>query len=169
LFLASEQKGSVVNAALDNMVAFYKRNDTLPDLRLGSETLADAIRELNATVEVDLFLLKEIVMHPPTPCIVTEKPVYSFDNPVPLEMRGLPSPEYKIPRRLIFTPKHNLLETKDPPVLYRNVQKTIQMYREAWGEPDAPVWFLNDTDYRSVIYTAKPNLLVYFDREKHGS
>jgi hypothetical protein len=28
---------------------------------------------------------------------------------------------------------------------------------------------LHDTDCRSVIYAAKPNLLVYFDREVHGS
>jgi hypothetical protein len=31
------------------------------------------------------------------------------------------------------------------------------------------VWFVNDTDCRSAIYAAKPNLLVYFDREVHGS
>jgi mannosyltransferase OCH1-like enzyme len=169
MFLASEQKGSVVKAALDNMVAFYKRNDTRPDVRLGSETLAEAIRELNATVKVDILPLKEIVKYPPTPWIVAEMPVHSFDNPVPLEMSGPPSPGHKIPRRLIFTYKSNLLETKDPPLFYENVQKTIKMYREAWGEPKAPVWFLNDMDCRSAIYAAKPNLLVYFDREVHGS
>jgi hypothetical protein len=96
---------------------------------------------------------------------VTDLPVDSFDNPVPLEMRGPPSPGYKIPRRLIFTHKQNLLETKDPPLLYENVQKTIQTYREAWGDPKAPVWFLNDTDCRAAVYAAKPNLISYFDQE----
>jgi mannosyltransferase OCH1-like enzyme len=169
MFLASEQRGSVVNSALDNMVACYKRNDMRLDVRLGSKALAEAIRELNATVRVDFFPLNEIVKHPPTPWIVTDLPADSFDNPVPLEMRGPLFPENKIPRRLIFTYKSNLLETKDPPVFYENVQKTIQMYREAWGEPKAPVWFLNDTDCRSAIYAAKPELVTYFDREVHGS
>ena len=169
LFLASEQKGSVVNAALDKMVAFYKRNDTLPDFSLGSETLSEAILELDATVKVDLFPLKEIVKYPSVPWIVTEMPAHSFDNPVPLEMRAPPSPEYKIPRRIIFTHKQNLLETKDPPLLYQNVLNTIQKYREAWGEPKAPVWFLDDNACRSTIYAAKEKLLVYFDREPHGS
>jgi hypothetical protein len=169
LFLASEQKGSVMNMALDKMVAFYKRNETRPDFMLGPETLAEAIRELNATVQVDIFPQKEIVKYPSPPWIVTEMPAHSFGNPVPIEMRGLPSREYKIPRRLIFTYKNNFLETKDRPVLTRNVKNTIQVYREAWGDPDAPVWFLNDTDCRSAIYAAKPNLLVFFDREVHGS
>jgi hypothetical protein len=84
-------------------------------------------------------------------------------------MRGPPFPENKIPRRLIFTYKSNLLETRDPPVFYENVQKTIHMYRETWGDLKAPVWFLNDTDCRSTIYAAKPELVTYFDREVHGS
>jgi hypothetical protein len=139
MFLASEQKGSVVHTALDKMVACYKRNDMRPDVRLGSEALTEAIREWNATVRVDFFPLNEIVKHPPTPWIVTDLPAYSFDNPVPMEMREPPVPENKIPRKLIFTYKSNLLETKDPPVFYENVQKTIQMYREAWGDPKTPV------------------------------
>jgi hypothetical protein len=104
LFLASEQKGST---ALDEMVAFYKRNETRPDFMLGPETLAEAIRELNATVQVDIFPQKEIVEYPSLPWIVTEMPAHSFGNPVPIEVRGLPSREYKIPRRLIFTYKNN--------------------------------------------------------------
>jgi hypothetical protein len=84
-------------------------------------------------------------------------------------MRRPPLIGYKIPRRLIFTHKHNLLETKDPPLLYENVLKTIQTYQKAWGEPDAPVWFLDDDNCRSAIYAAKPELVTYFDRELRGS
>jgi hypothetical protein len=97
LFLASEQKGSVVNAVLDKMVAFYKRNDTRPDLSLGSETLAEAIRELNATVQVNLFPLKEIVEYPSAPWITDRR--YPFDT---VPGCADPLPLNKIPRRLFF-------------------------------------------------------------------
>jgi hypothetical protein len=65
--------------------------------------------------------------------------------------------------------KHNILETKDPPLLYGNVVNTMQKYRAAWGEPNAPVWFLNDADCLSAIHAAKPALLNYYDTEVHGS
>jgi hypothetical protein len=86
-----------------------------------------------------------------------------------MDMRGPPSPEFKIPHRFIFTYKHNLFEKKTPTLLYENVQSTIRKYREAWGELDAPVWFLDDSDCRSAIYATQPKLLTYFDRELHGS
>jgi mannosyltransferase OCH1-like enzyme len=104
-----------------------------------------------------------------TPWIQSDPPLHTFDNPVPLEMREPLSPDFKIPRRLLFTHKSNILETKDPPLFYENVQKTVKIYREAWGEPDAPIWFLDDADCRSAVYAAKPNLVTYFDREPHGS
>jgi hypothetical protein len=128
-------------------------------------------------VELVFVPLEAIGVDVSIPWIITEMPAHFFNNPVPLKMHGHPSPEYKIPRQLVFTPvplkirgppsheykiprqlifthKQNLLETKNPPLLYENVQKTIQTYRDAWGEPKAPVWFLNDTDCRSAIYAA---------------
>jgi len=70
---------------------------------------------------------------------------------------------YEIPHRIIFTGKQNILETKTPSQIYQNVLNTIQQYRNAWGEPNAPVWFLNDTDCRQRIQSTAPNLLEYFD------
>ena len=85
----------------------------------------------------------------------------------------LPEPEqptfvFKIPHRLIFTSKHNILERKNPTKFYDNIQRTIQLYRKAWGEPNAPVWFLNDTECRDVIREANSTLLEYFDKESIG-
>jgi hypothetical protein len=157
--------------ALDIMVELSKQKQTRLDFDLVTEALSLALRVPNAdlsdqAVVVPLETIGSVIF---TPWIVTDLPAYSFDNPVPIEMRGPPSPRYKIPRRLIFTHKHNLLETKNPPLLYENVQKTIQTYREAWSEPDAPVWFLDDDDCRSAIYAAKQELVTYFDRELRGS
>jgi mannosyltransferase OCH1-like enzyme len=171
-FIATEQKCGVIETALNKMVDLSQQKQTRPDFDLVVEALTLALtlaRNPGSSVQAVFVPLETIGGDISAPWIVTDPPAYSFDNPVPLEMRGRPSPEYKIPRRLIFTYKHNLLETKDPPLLYENVKKTIQTYREAWGDPAAPVWFLNDTDCRSAIYAAKPNLLTYFDREVHGS
>jgi hypothetical protein len=131
--------------------------------------LEESIATLKATVQHETVPLKVIGGEISTPWIPATLPADSFSNPVPLDMREPPSPDFKIPRRLLFTYKSKLLETKDPPLLYKNVENTIKMYREAWGEPDAPVWFLDDGDCRSAIYAAKPNLVTYFDREPHGA
>jgi mannosyltransferase OCH1-like enzyme len=172
-FIAAEPECGEMKTALDMMVELSKRKQMPPDYDLVTEALSLAFRVPDLPQQQQqqaVFVpLETIGGDVSTPWIVTDLPLYSFDNPVPLEMRGPPSPEYKIPRRLIFTHKHNLLETKDPPLLYANVQKTIQTYREAWGDPNASVWFLNDTDCRSAIYAAKPELVTYFDREVHGS
>jgi hypothetical protein len=149
------------------MVELSMQKKSRPDLDLLAEALAKA--HFESPVEPVFVPLETIGGDVSIPWIITETPAHSFDNPVPLEMRGPPSPEYKIPRRLIFTYQNNLLETKDPPLLYGNVEKTIQTYRDEWGDPEAPVWFLNDTDCRSAVYSAKPTLLPYFDRELHGS
>jgi mannosyltransferase OCH1-like enzyme len=170
-FIAAEPECGAMKTALDIMVELSRQKQTRPDFDLVTEALSQALRVPNpdSSTQAVFVPLESIGGDVSAPWIITDQPVYSFDNPVPLEMRGPPSLEYKIPRRLIFTHKHNLLETKDPPLLYENVLNTIQQYREAWSEPKAPVWFLNDTDCRSAIYTAKPSLLVYFDREVHGS
>jgi mannosyltransferase OCH1-like enzyme len=171
-FIAAEPECGTMKTALDNMVELSKQKQTRPDFDLVTEALSLALARLpnpDSSAEAVFVYLETIGGDVSTPWIVTDQPVHSFNNPVPLKMRGPPSHEYKIPRQLIFTHKHNLLETKDPPLLYENVEKTIRTYRDAWGAPDAPVWFLNDTDCRSAIYAAKPNLLVFFDREVHGS
>jgi hypothetical protein len=169
-FMACEPRSSVMRMTLEKMLESYKRNQTHPDFELGS-SLEESIATLKATgtVRHEIVPLKVIGGEsmpwiPPTLSI----PADLFSNPVPLNMRELPSPDFKIPRRLIFTYKSNLLETKEPTMFYENVQKTITMYREAWGEPDAPVWFLDDDDCRSAIYAAKPALVAYFDREPRG-
>jgi hypothetical protein len=168
-FMACEPRSSVMRMTLEKMLDSYKRNRTHPDFELGA-SLEESINTLKATVRHEIVPLKVIGAQsmpwiPPTLSI----PADSFSNPVPLDMRAQPSPDFKIPHRLIFTYKSNLLETKDPPIFYENVQKTIKMYREAWGEPDAPVWFLDDDDCRSAIYAAKPNLVTHFDREPLGA
>jgi hypothetical protein len=96
----------------------------------------------------------------------------SSSNPVPAALRDRPlSPVHKIPHFLIFTFKYNLLERQEPSSLlyYQNVQRTIQMYRDEWQEPEAPVWFLNDTDCRSAIHAVRPELLPYFEYERDGA
>jgi hypothetical protein len=96
-------------------------------------------------------------------------PLPVSSNPVPIGFRGPPS-LHMIPHHLIFTFKYNLLvERQEPLALYQNLQRTIQMYREGWGEPEAPVWFLNDTDCRSAIHAVRPELLIHFDFERNGS
>ena len=76
--------------------------------------------------------------------------------------------EPKIPHRLVFTFQENILKTKAPKVFYDNVQNTIRRYREAWGEPNAPVWFLTDKECRNAIQRANSTLLPYFDFEFAG-
>lgn len=168
-FLACEPKSNVIKMVLDNMLHFYKLNQNRPGYDLGKALLAEAYETLRLDTQADIVRLSNATIEFPVPWIVYETPVESFDNPVPTNMRGDPSAESKIPRRLIFTFKDSLLETKEPLLLYDNVRNTIDTYREAWGVPDAPVWFLNDTDCRAAIYKAKPRLLTYFDREPHGS
>lgn len=73
-----------------------------------------------------------------------------------------------IPHKLIFSYKNNILETKEPKELYENVQRTIDEYRKAWGEPDAPVHFFTDTDCRQLLIKTAPQLVPYFDSEWQG-
>jgi hypothetical protein len=155
--------------ALEKMLDFYRQTQVLPDFDLGTQALRDAFSRIDPSVRSEIVSLSDIGGKMLSPWILSDPPVHAFENPVPLEMREPPSPDFKIPRRLLFTYKTNLLETKDPPLFYENVQRTIKMYREAWGEPDAPVWFLDDNDCRAAIYAAKPNLLTYFDWEVDGS
>lgn len=76
-----------------------------------------------------------------------------------------PSP---IPHTLMFTYSHNILDTKEPPVFYRNVQRTIDLYRKAWNEPNATVTFLDNPACRRAVQEAYPDLVPHFDAEKEG-
>jgi hypothetical protein len=167
-FMACEPRSSVMEMTLEKLLDSYKLNQTHPDFELGS-LLEESITALKATVRHEIVSLSDIGGDTSTPWIPSTLPAGLFSNPVPLEMREPPSPDFKIPRRLLFTYMSKLLETKEPAALYDNVLKTIKMYREAWGELDAPVWFLDDDDCRSAIYAAKPHLLPYFDKEIDGS
>jgi hypothetical protein len=76
--------------------------------------------------------------------------------------------DLKIPQQLIFTYKSDILKEKTPPLFYQNVKRTIDMYSKAWGNHDTPVWFLTDDHCRLAINATKPELLSYFNKEKHG-
>jgi mannosyltransferase OCH1-like enzyme len=88
---------------------------------------------------------------------------------VPQDVLRATLSNHTIPRIMIFTYQNNLLETKDPPLLYANVIKTIAAYREAWNDTDAPYWVLTDEDCARLIYKVRPSLLQWFVNEEHGS
>jgi len=64
---------------------------------------------------------------------------------------------------MFFTYAHNILLTKAPEMYYDNVQHTIAEYRQAWGEPEAPVRFLDDADCRAILQRVEPRLVPHFD------
>jgi hypothetical protein len=55
--------------------------------------------------------------------------------------------------RLIFIHKHNLLERRTR-LAHENVQKTIQTYREAWGDPASCGSSNDDRAYKTQILFA---------------
>lgn len=77
-------------------------------------------------------------------------------------------PEPAIPRILIFTYKQNLLETKEPRVLYDNVMNTINVYKKYWNDDSIEVQFLDDDQCREKIKKAYSRLVPHFDDEKSG-
>ena len=169
-FMACEAKSSVLKLALDNILEAYKQNMTgHVEFELGTEALAGSVRAHGSSVQIEYVVREWLGGNATVPWIAPVPLAGYFVNAIPTDMRGPPSTDHKIPHRLIFTYTHNILETKEPAVLHTNVQKTIGLYRKAWGEPTAPVWFMNDTDCQSAIYAAKPGLVTYFDREPKGS
>jgi hypothetical protein len=166
-FMACAPQSSAMKGTLDKMVEISQRGEMRPDFDLGNEAFMDAFGSLDSSVRAEVIPLDNIGNTYRLPWVAPSS--LNFSNPVPIEMRGPHSEDFKIPRRMIFTHKRNILETKDPPHLYENVLNTIQTYRDAWGEPDAPVWFLNNMDCLAAIHAAKPALLNYFDTEVHGS
>ena len=75
----------------------------------------------------------------------------------------------KIPHNIIFTYKHDILQTKEPKLFYDNVVNTRDAYLSAWNhDPAAHVYFLDDDGCRGYIEQAEPKLLQYFDHEEQG-
>lgn len=74
-----------------------------------------------------------------------------------------------IPHALVFTYKHNLLQTKGPALLYNNVMETIRQYQQLWNDPQpAEIRFLDDPACRLAIQQSEPKLMKHFDNEKEG-
>ena len=83
------------------------------------------------------------------------------------------APDAGIPHALVFTYKHNLLETKEPALLYKNVMDTVQAYKQLWnngsgGDEPAPIRFLDDAACREAIEQSEPRLVRHFDNEREG-
>ena len=74
----------------------------------------------------------------------------------------------RIPHTMFFTYAHDILATKSPPHFEANIRHTIDAYRTLWGEPDAPVRFLDDDACRAVIERVEPKLVPHFDKETQG-
>ena len=83
-----------------------------------------------------------------------------------IQRNKLPYPSHLIPQRLVFTYRTNILETKRPKLLYKNVLESINRYRKSWNAPNTVVDFLNDTDCRAVIQRIEPALTHHFDTEE---
>lgn len=75
----------------------------------------------------------------------------------------------EIPHNLIFTYKSHILDMKEPLLFYNNVQNTIDAYRKAWNDPDAPVIFLTDEGCEGMIQKAYPQMLYHFRHERGGA
>ena len=97
-------------------------------------------------------------------------PALSFYQPESLFTPQMKT-EPKIPHILYFTHKDNLLEVKKPELHYKNVMKTINLYKAAWNDTDGSkttVKFLVDNDCVNLIREAEPRLVPHFESEKQG-
>lgn len=74
-----------------------------------------------------------------------------------------------IPHTIFFTYKHNILENKEPSNFYDNIMYTIHEYRTLWGDPDAPVRFLDNDDCVKDIEMAEPRLVPLFQNAVSGA
>jgi len=81
--------------------------------------------------------------------------------------------EKEIPHILWFTHRQNILDTQDPPDLYKNVQNTIDSYRKLWGINGTEVNFVDDEMCEeniksSLKWTDAQILLDYFHNVPKG-
>jgi hypothetical protein len=77
----------------------------------------------------------------------------------------------KIPSRLIFVDtRYNILETRQPVHLYRNLQNTIDMYSQAWKHTpqETDIMFFTDQPCRKMIQQVAPRLLKPYITEPFG-
>ena len=88
--------------------------------------------------------------------------------------------EPKIPRHLVFTYKHNILETREPKHFYDNIRNIAQKYKTGWAstasvnksgvvDEDVKIYFLDDQACISNITAAYPDLVPHFHAEKSGA
>ena len=90
-------------------------------------------------------------------------------NPPPIA-----APDAGIPHALVFTYKHNLLETKEPALLYNNAMDTVRAYRQLWkdgtddAKPGASIRFLDDAACREAVQQSEPRLVRHFITEREG-
>merc|ERR1712176_501020 len=92
-----------------------------------------------------------------TPILVLPRPLSSSTEEV--RNNADDNGEYEIPRRLVFTSKHNMLITKEPANLYNNVMRTIEKYNEEWGKAsNVTLMFLDSDDCVREIKKAEPKL-----------
>jgi hypothetical protein len=85
-----------------------------------------------------------------------------------LVLKSAENSQHKIPHHLIFTYETSLLEDKVPDKIYQNVMHTIDSYRNAWNETEAPVWFLTNPECQQVIEATYPRILPIFRNETKG-
>lgn len=79
--------------------------------------------------------------------------------------------QHTVPRHILFTYKHNILQTQRPRKAYANLMATIDAYRVAWNmtaTSQPHVWFLDDVQCREAIALVEPRLVPHFDSETTG-
>mmetsp|Transcript_13926 Transcript_13926/g.21388 ORF Transcript_13926/g.21388 Transcript_13926/m.21388 type:complete len:334 (-) Transcript_13926:87-1088(-) len=88
--------------------------------------------------------------------------------------------ELKIPRHLVFTYKHNILETREPKHFYDNIHNIARKYKTGWAsagsenksgvaDEDVKIYFLDDQACISNITAAYQDLVPHFHAEKSGA
>jgi hypothetical protein len=74
-----------------------------------------------------------------------------------------------IPRRLWFTALSPLASDGKIPIHFAdNVRQTIDTYRSAWKNPDAPATILGDRDCERLIEKHEPKLTKFYKAERQG-
>lgn len=68
-----------------------------------------------------------------------------------------------IPRNLIFTYKHDILQQKEPQHFYDNILKTIHSYNQIWNENDNNQRISSNNDNASANNTSRLKVLFYTD------
>jgi len=74
-----------------------------------------------------------------------------------------------IPKRIWFTYKHDLLLQKKPIIYYNNIMKTIDAYRTAWGDVNAEVFVLDDSECIKILNRVNVRLTHIFNTEPIGA